>query len=196
MTEIPNANNLIDYSRTDKEVRTKSWAELKTLYEGEINQESLDKLASTLQLNTEQIKKIRDTLTQIIKEVKSNYLNPNQESKVKQIEMRYDELMADLRYLNTWAAEQLTNLLWLNWNEIRSKLDWKVSDERYAKEKAKSAEYYAKLWAEPQVNKVPTIVVSPRAPSSKVAQAPDNFGDWIDAIRRNIAMKKMESKNQ
>lgn len=130
MAEIPNVDNLIDYSRKDIIKTTKDSQELVTQYDWKINEESLKKLWETLNLNQNQISEIRVKLKQIIAEIKNNFQNPYMDKRSKNIEARYDDLMLSLNNLNTVAAIQISELLWLDANSIWNNLNNTIINAR------------------------------------------------------------------
>lgn len=130
MAEIPNIDNLIDYSKKDIIKTTKDSQELVTQYDWKINEESLKKLWETLNLNQNQIAEVRLQLKKIIVEVKNNFQNPYMDKKSKNIEARYDDLMASFNNLNTVAARQISELLWLDANSIWNTLNNNIINAR------------------------------------------------------------------
>lgn len=130
MAEIPNIDNLIDYSKKDIIKTTKDSQELVTQYDWKINEESLKKLWETLNLNQNQIAEVRLQLKKIIAEVKNNFQNPYMDKKSKNIEARYDDLMASFNNLNTVAARQISELLWLDANSIWNTLNNNIINAR------------------------------------------------------------------
>lgn len=173
MAEIPNADNLIDYSRKDIIKTNKDSQELVTQYEWKINEDSLKKLWDTLKLSQVQLNEVRTNLQKTIAEVKNSFQNPNIEKKSKNIEARYDDLMYDLWNLNTVAARQISELLWLDVNRVWSNLDSKTINDRTLPDISKYTENLAnKLW----------IKSSPWKPV--IESKTDSFQDWVNALKR------------
>lgn len=179
MVETPNVDNLIDYSRKDIIKTTKDSQELVTQYEWKINEASLKKLWETLNLNQNQIAETRLKLQKIITEVKNSFQNPYIEKKSKGIEARYDDLMKDLNNLNTVAAIQISELLWLDANSIWTKLNDKIINARTLPDVSKYSQNYG-------VEKTPwkpDMTISKWDIKSWV-KAVDNFQDWVDTLKK------------